>query len=110
MDLPEYQRGPRCLHPPPFRIVAPVVLWRLAPPSASRRGNNTGMSNVAMDADPEIQERIAALTADRDSRATALAYDALDILEAAASSFPKDGLGAYLDGVCLCCPVPPWPQ
>lgn len=52
-----------------------------------------------MDADPEIQERIAALTSDRESGATALAYDALDILEAAASSFPKDGLGAYLDGV-----------
>jgi translation initiation factor 2B subunit (eIF-2B alpha/beta/delta family) len=57
------------------------------------------MSNVTMDANPEIQERIAALTEDRESRATALAYDALDILEAVAGSFPEDGLGAYLDGV-----------
>jgi len=46
-----------------------------------------------------VEAAIAALAEDREHGATHLAREALDILDAAAASFPEEGLGAYLDGV-----------
>jgi translation initiation factor 2B subunit (eIF-2B alpha/beta/delta family) len=49
--------------------------------------------------DPGVEAAIAALGMDKEHGATDLAREALNILDSAASSFPEEGLGAYLDGV-----------
>ena len=54
---------------------------------------------MTTDTNPDIQARITALAEDRDSGATDLAREALNILGEASKSFPEDGLAAYLDGI-----------
>jgi translation initiation factor 2B subunit (eIF-2B alpha/beta/delta family) len=55
-----------------------------------------------------IEQAIAGLAENRESGATDLAREALDVLQSAGDRFPEEGLGAYLDGIgvliVLTCP------